>query len=36
MFEIKEKIRSNKTTIGSWITLADPAIAEIMTNAGFF
>ena len=24
-----------KTTIGSWITLANPAIAEIMANTGF-
>src|SRR3990167_2336394 len=26
---------NNKISIGSWITLAHPAIAEIMANAGF-
>ncbi len=25
----------NKVALGSWITLAHPAIAEIMANAGF-
>jgi len=32
---LKKKLFNNKTTIGSWITLAHPAIAEIMANSGF-
>ncbi len=32
---LKEKLRSGKTVIGSWITLAHPAVAEIMAKAGF-
>lgn len=32
---LKERIHSGQTTIGSWITLAHPAIAEIMARAGF-
>lgn len=32
---IKEQIRSGKPTLGSWITLGHPGIAEIMANAGF-
>jgi len=28
-------LMKNKLTVGSWITLAHPAIAEIMSNAGF-
>jgi 2-dehydro-3-deoxyglucarate aldolase len=32
---LKEKLRIGKITIGSWITLAHPAIAEIMAKAGF-
>ena len=32
---IKNKLCSNGLCIGSWITLAHPAIAEIMANAGF-
>lgn len=32
---LKAKLRSNAVTIGSWITLAHPAIAEIMADAGF-
>lgn len=34
-FNIKELLKKRKKTIGSWITLADPAIAEIMAKAGF-
>lgn len=30
-----KKIREGELTVGSWITLAHPAIAEIMSNAGF-
>ena len=32
---LKKKLAENSTTIGSWITLAHPAIAEIMSKAGF-
>lgn len=32
---LKETLRSGGVTIGSWITLAHPAIAEIMAKAGF-
>ena len=31
---LKEKLRTETPTIGSWITLAHPAIAEIMARAG--
>ena len=33
--ELKQKLAARETTIGSWITLPHPAIAEIMVNAGF-
>lgn len=32
---LKRKLSQNEITIGSWITLAHPAIAEIMAKAGF-
>jgi 2-keto-3-deoxy-L-rhamnonate aldolase RhmA len=32
---LKEALKRSETTIGSWITLAHPAIAEIMAGAGF-
>lgn len=32
---LKRKIENNELSIGSWITLGHPAIAEIMSNAGF-
>lgn len=32
---LKQKLAGNHLTIGSWITLAHPAIAEIMSRAGF-
>lgn len=32
---LKKKIDAQQITIGSWITLAHPAIAEIMAKAGF-
>jgi len=35
MATLKKKLKNNQLTIGSWITLPDPAIAEIMANAGF-
>lgn len=32
---LKSKLKNNSLTIGSWINLAHPAIAEIMADAGF-
>ncbi|MBW2033862.1 MAG: 2,4-dihydroxyhept-2-ene-1,7-dioic acid aldolase [Deltaproteobacteria bacterium] len=32
---LKEKLVKNDITLGSWITLAHPAIAEIMAKSGF-
>ena len=32
---LKEKLSFNRLSIGSWITLAHPSIAEIMSKAGF-
>jgi 2-keto-3-deoxy-L-rhamnonate aldolase RhmA len=32
---LSKKIKEGELTVGSWITLAHPAIAEIMSNAGF-
>lgn len=32
---IKQKLKGKQLTIGSWITMPDPAIAEIMAKAGF-
>lgn len=32
---LKEKLKNRQLTIGSWITLAHPAIVEIMARAGF-
>lgn len=32
---LKTRLRNRETTIGSWITLGHPAIAEIMASAGF-
>jgi 2-dehydro-3-deoxyglucarate aldolase len=32
---LKQRLRSGDTTVGSWITLAHPAIAELMARAGF-
>ncbi|KUO41527.1 MAG: 2,4-dihydroxyhept-2-ene-1,7-dioic acid aldolase [Candidatus Hadarchaeum yellowstonense] len=34
-FSLKEKLKTQTLTIGSWITLSHPAIAEIMAKAGF-
>jgi len=33
--KLKEKLIEGQLTVGSWITLAHPAIAEIMAKAGF-
>jgi 2-dehydro-3-deoxyglucarate aldolase len=35
MINLKEKLKSNEITIGSWITLGHPSIAEILARAGF-
>jgi len=35
MIRLKEKLNNRELTVGSWITLAHPAIAEIMAKAGF-
>lgn len=35
MESLKSMLRQNQFTLGSWITLAHPAIAEIMSRAGF-
>jgi len=35
MKNLKEKIKNKQHTIGSWITLGCPGVAEIMSNAGF-
>ncbi len=32
---LKNKLKSNALTIGSWITLGHPSIAEILSHAGF-
>ena len=32
---LKEKLTNNKLTIGSWITIGNPSIVEIMATAGF-
>ncbi|MDO8463834.1 MAG: aldolase/citrate lyase family protein [Gallionella sp.] len=32
---LKTKLRNKEATLGSWITLGQPAIAEIMSKAGF-
>jgi len=35
METLKEKFKKEDLTIGSWITLGDPYLAEIMAKAGF-
>ncbi len=35
MINLKTKLKKKQLTIGSWITFAHPAIAEIMAKAGF-
>jgi 2-keto-3-deoxy-L-rhamnonate aldolase RhmA len=32
---LKQDLLNNKVTLGCWLTLAHPSIAEIMSNAGF-
>ena len=33
--ELKEKLKKRQLTIGSWLTIGHPAVAEIMAKAGF-
>lgn len=33
--ELKEKLKKNILTIGSWITIAHPSVVEILASAGF-
>src|SRR5574340_174113 len=35
MGKLKDKLRKKQLSIGSWMSLGDPAIAEIMAKAGF-
>ena len=35
MKSLKERLRKKEVTIGSWITLGHPSVAEIMANSGF-
>lgn len=35
MQSVKKRIQAGETVLGSWITLAHPAIAEIMSKSGF-
>jgi 2-dehydro-3-deoxyglucarate aldolase len=32
---LKTKLKNNELTIGSWITLGNTSVAEIMAQAGF-
>ena len=32
---LKQKLKNNELTIGSWITIGHPAVAEILSNVGF-
>jgi len=33
--DLKNKLKNTEPSIGSWLTLSDPGIAEIFSNAGF-
>lgn len=35
MVNLKEKLQKNELTVGSWLSLAHPAIAEMMAKIGF-
>jgi 2-keto-3-deoxy-L-rhamnonate aldolase RhmA len=35
MKPLKSRLAEGQVTVGSWLTLAHPAIAEIMSRAGF-
>lgn len=32
---LKEKLRNNELTIGTWVTISHPAVIEILSSAGF-
>ena len=32
---LKSKLKNNELTVGTWLSLAHPGIAEIMAKAGF-
>jgi 2-dehydro-3-deoxyglucarate aldolase len=32
---LKQKLQSNKLTVGSWVTIGHPSVVEILSNAGF-
>ena len=32
---LKQKLKTGQLTLGSWITLGNPGVAEIMANAGY-
>lgn len=32
---LKQKLKNNKLTLGSWVTIGHPAVIEIMASAGF-
>ena len=32
---LKEKLKNQKLTLGSWITIGDPIVAEVMARSGF-
>ena len=32
---LKQRLKDRELTIGSWITMSHPSVAEIMSNAGF-
>lgn len=34
-YSLKQKLKNNQLSIGSWITIGHPSIVEIMSNAGF-
>jgi len=34
-FQLREALRARRLTVGSWIQVAHPAVAEILANAGF-
>lgn len=35
MHSLKKRLSDREITIGSWLTLSDPSIAEIMAKSGF-
>ena len=35
MKSLKERLRKKEVTVGSWITLGHPSVAEIMAHSGF-